>query len=78
MQKVNTLAAALLLAIGGSLVVAPAANAAEKCPIEKRQSKAVGQSSAKKVQKSFEAYQEGNIDEAIAVLLEARDRKSVV
>ncbi|MCG9696258.1 tetratricopeptide repeat protein [Shewanella sp. Isolate11] len=73
MQKVNTLAAALLLAIGGTLI-APVANAAEKCPIEKRQSKAVGQGSAKKVQKSFEAYQEGNIDEAIAVLLEASPR----
>ncbi|QYK02653.1 tetratricopeptide repeat protein [Shewanella psychrotolerans] len=71
MQKVNTLATALLFAIGGSLAVAPVVNAAEKCPIEKRQSKAVGQSSAKKVQKSFEAYQEGNIDEAMAVLLEA-------
>ncbi|GIU02026.1 tetratricopeptide repeat protein [Shewanella algidipiscicola] len=74
MQKVNTLATALLFAIGGSLAVVPTVNAAEKCPIEKRQSKAVGQNSAKKVQKSFEAYQEGNIDEAIAVLLEANPR----
>ncbi|MDX1281286.1 hypothetical protein [Shewanella colwelliana] len=75
MQKVNTLAAALLLTIGGSLVTAPMAYAAaEKCPIDKRQSKAVGQSSAKKVQKSFEAYQEGNIDGAIAILLEADPR----
>jgi tetratricopeptide (TPR) repeat protein len=74
MQKVNTLATALLFAIGGSLAVAPVVNAAEKCPIEKRQSKAIGQSSAKKVQSSFEAYQEGNIDEAIAILLEASPR----
>ena len=74
MQKVNTLAAALLFAIGSSLAVAPVASAVEKCPIDKRQSKAVGQGSAKKVQKSFEAYQEGNIDEAIAVLLEASPR----
>ncbi|WP_414819987.1 tetratricopeptide repeat protein, partial [Shewanella colwelliana] len=75
MQKVNTLAAALLLTIGGSLVTVPMAYAAaEKCPIDKRQSKAVGQSSAKKVQKSFEAYQEGNIDGAIAILLEADPR----
>ncbi|MCE9678277.1 hypothetical protein LZP69_03585 [Shewanella sp. AS1] len=74
MQKVNTLAAALLLAIGGSLAVAPAAYANEKCPVDARQAKAIGQSSAKKVQKSFEAYQEGNIDEAIASLLEADPR----
>ncbi len=74
MQKVNTLAAALLLAIGSSLAVAPLAYANEKCPIDKRQSKAVGQSSAKKVQAAFESYQEGHIDEAISVLLEASPR----
>ncbi|WP_394204035.1 tetratricopeptide repeat protein [Shewanella waksmanii] len=74
MRKVNAIAAAILLSVGGSVVAAPAAMAAEKCPIEKRQSKAVGQSAAKKVQKSFEAYQEGNVDEAIAILLEANSR----
>ncbi|QLE85009.1 MULTISPECIES: tetratricopeptide repeat protein [Shewanella] len=71
MRKVNTIAAAILLSVGGSVVTLPTAMAAEKCPIEKRQSKAVGQSAAKKVQRSFEAYQEGNVDEAIAILLEA-------
>lgn len=71
MRKVNTIAAAILLSVGGSALTLPAAKAAEKCPIEKRQSKAVGQSAAKKVQRSFEAYQEGNVDEAIAILLEA-------
>ncbi len=74
MQKVNTLAAALLLAIGSSLAAAPVAYANEKCPIDKRQSKAVGQSSAKKVQSAFEAYQDGRLDDAITVLLEANPR----
>jgi tetratricopeptide (TPR) repeat protein len=45
--------------------------AAEKCEIDKRQSRAVGESAAKKVQKSFEAYTEGNLDQAISILLEA-------
>ncbi|MCL1148032.1 hypothetical protein L2747_18670 [Shewanella marinintestina] len=71
MTKLNSIAAALLLCLGGSVAIAPAAYAEEKCPIEKRKSKAVGQSAAKKVQKSFEAYTEGNVDEAIAILLEA-------
>ncbi|MGS0679774.1 tetratricopeptide repeat protein [Shewanella sp. 125m-7] len=71
MRKVNSIAAALLLCLGGSIALAPVAYAAEKCPIEKRKSKAVGQSASKKVQKSFEAYTEGNLDEAIAILLEA-------
>ncbi|MCL1139142.1 tetratricopeptide repeat protein [Shewanella pneumatophori] len=71
MTKVNSIAAALLLCLGGSVAVAPVAYAAEKCPIEKRKSKAVGQSASKKVQRSFEAYTEGNLDEAISILLEA-------
>ena len=71
MRKVNSIAAALLLCLGGSIALAPVAYAAEKCPIEKRKSKAVGQSASKKVQKSFQAYTEGNLDEAIAILLEA-------
>ncbi|GIU07769.1 hypothetical protein TUM4261_13390 [Shewanella sp. c952] len=71
MRKVNTIAAALLLTLGGSLAIVPAVSAAEKCPIDKRKSKAVGQSVAKKVQKSFDAYTEGNLDEALAILLEA-------
>ncbi|WP_028768256.1 tetratricopeptide repeat protein [Shewanella fidelis] len=70
MTKVNSIAAALLLCLGGSVAVAPVAYAAEKCPIEKRKSKAVGQSASKKVQRSFEAYTEGNLDEAISILLE--------
>lgn len=65
MRKVNILAAAMLLTFTGSAL------AAEKCPIDGRQSKAVGESTGRKVQKSFEAYQAGNIDEAISVLLEA-------
>ncbi|GGJ04624.1 hypothetical protein GCM10007978_47770 [Shewanella hanedai] len=69
--KTTSIAAALLLSVGGSLALVPTVNAAEKCPIELRKSKAVGQSAAKKVGKSFEAYQEGNVDEAIAILLEA-------
>ncbi|MBO2701216.1 tetratricopeptide repeat protein [Shewanella algae] len=75
MQKVNKLAAAMLLTLTGSAVLlAPIAQAAEKCPIDQRQAKAVGQTAAKKVQRSFEAYQDGNLDEAIAVLLEANAR----
>ncbi|WP_108947026.1 tetratricopeptide repeat protein [Shewanella halifaxensis] len=70
MTNVNSIAAALLLCLGGSVAVAPVAYAAEKCPIEKRKSKAVGQSASKKVQRSFEAYTEGNLDEAISILLE--------
>ncbi|ABV87967.1 tetratricopeptide repeat protein [Shewanella pealeana] len=74
MTKINTIAAALILCLGGSVAVAPVAYAAEKCPIEKRKSKAVGQSASKKVQRSFEAYTEGNLDEAISILLEANAR----
>ena len=70
--RTTSIAAALLLSFGGSLALVPAAVAAvEKCPIEKRKSKAVGQSAAKKVQKSFKAYTEGDVDTAIAILLEA-------
>ncbi|MCE9684957.1 tetratricopeptide repeat protein [Shewanella sp. AS16] len=75
MRKVNHIATALLLSIcGGALVAVSAANAAEKCPIDQRQSKAVGESAAKKVQKAFAAYTEGQLDEAIAILLEANPR----
>lgn len=75
MRKSNKLAIALMLSLcGSSLAYAPVAAAAEKCPIEKRQSKAVGQSVAKKVQRSFKAYQEGNLNEAINVLLEANPK----
>ncbi|MCL2915773.1 hypothetical protein L2725_18625 [Shewanella corallii] len=76
MRKVNKLAAAMLLSLsGGAIVASPAALAAKgDCPIDKRKSQAVGQSSAKKVQKSFQAYQEGNLDEAIAILLEANPK----
>ncbi|NKF51797.1 tetratricopeptide repeat protein [Shewanella sp. WXL01] len=73
MQKVTKLASVLMLSLCGSMV-ATTATAAEKCPIDKRQSKAVGASAAKKVQKSFEAYTEGNVDEAIAILLEANPK----
>lgn len=69
--KSTSIAAALLLSLGGSLALVPAVNAAEKCEIDTRKSKAVGQSAAKKVQKSFKAYQEGDIDAAIEILLEA-------
>ncbi|MCH1919313.1 tetratricopeptide repeat protein [Shewanella sp. A3A] len=65
MRKVSILAAAMLLTFTGSAL------AADKCPIDQRQSKAVGESTGRKVQKSFEAYQAGNLDEAITVLLEA-------
>lgn len=76
MRKVNKLAAAMLLSLsGGAIVASPAALAAKgDCPIDKRKSQAVGQSSAKKVQKSFQAYQDGNLDEAIAILLEANPK----
>ncbi|MBR9729567.1 tetratricopeptide repeat protein [Shewanella intestini] len=69
MQNVTKIASVLMLSFCGSMITTTAM-AAEKCPIEKRQSKAVGASAAKKVQKSFEAYTEGNLDEAIAILLE--------
>ncbi|MDF0533581.1 tetratricopeptide repeat protein [Shewanella yunxiaonensis] len=73
MHKVTTLAAALLLTFSGSVIV-NSAMAAEKCPIDSRQSKAVGESAARKVQKAFEAYQAGKLDDAIATLLEADPR----
>ncbi|WP_394132850.1 tetratricopeptide repeat protein [Shewanella maritima] len=73
MQKVTKIASVLMLSLCGS-IVAPAAMAVEKCPIDKRQSKAVGATAAKKVQSSFESYTEGNIDEAIATLLETNAR----
>ncbi|QIR14141.1 tetratricopeptide repeat protein [Shewanella aestuarii] len=70
MRKVSSIATALLLSVCGSTLFTANAVAAEKCEIDKRQSRAVGQSVAKKVQKSFEAYTENNIDEAISTLLE--------
>ncbi|GGY88858.1 tetratricopeptide repeat protein [Shewanella fodinae] len=73
MHKVTKLAAALVLTFSGSIVMNTAV-AAEKCPIDLRQSKAVGESSARKVQKAFEAYQAGKLDDAIATLLEADPR----
>ena len=71
MRNVTTIATALLLSVCGSTMLASTAIAAEKCEIDKRQSRAVGESAAKKVQKSFEAYTEGNLDQAISILLEA-------
>ncbi|KVX02388.1 tetratricopeptide repeat protein [Shewanella frigidimarina] len=71
MRKVTSIATALLLSICGSALLSNSVVAAEKCEIDKRQSRAVGESAAKKVQKSFEAYTEGNLDQAIAILLEA-------
>ncbi|MEI6860513.1 MAG: tetratricopeptide repeat protein [Shewanella sp.] len=72
--RTTSIAAALLLSFGGSLAIGPTVFAAENCPIEKRKSKAVGQSAAKKVQRAFKAYQESNINEAIVILLEANPR----
>lgn len=69
MRNANKIAALLLLSLFGS--TASSAIAAEKCEIDSRQSKAVGESAAKKVQKSFEAYTNGQLDEAISILLEA-------
>lgn len=74
MRKVTSIATALLLTMCASGLLSSQAYAAEKCEIDKRQSRAVGESAAKKVQKSFEAYTEGNLDEAIAILLEANPR----
>ena len=71
MRKVNQLASVLLLSICGGVFTSSVALAADKCEIDKRQSKAVGESVGKKVQKSFEAYTNGQLDEAIAILLEA-------
>ncbi|GGB64031.1 tetratricopeptide repeat protein [Shewanella inventionis] len=71
MRKVTSIATALLLSVCTSAMLSGAAFAAEKCEIDKRQSRAVGESAAKKVQKSFEAYTEGNLDQAISILLEA-------
>ncbi|MBB1440268.1 tetratricopeptide repeat protein [Shewanella sp. SG41-4] len=71
MRKVTNIATALLLSICGSALLSSSVVAAEKCPIDSRQSRAVGESAAKKVQKSFGAYTEGNLDQAISILLEA-------
>ena len=71
MRKVTSIATALLLSVCTSAMLSGSAFAAEKCEIDKRQSRAVGESAAKKVQKSFEAYTEGNVDQAISILLEA-------
>ncbi|MCL1113512.1 MULTISPECIES: tetratricopeptide repeat protein [Shewanella] len=71
MRKVTSIATALLLSVCTSAMLSGSAFAAEKCEIDKRQSRAVGESAAKKVQKSFEAYTEGNLDQAISILLEA-------
>ncbi|WP_133407497.1 tetratricopeptide repeat protein [Parashewanella tropica] len=74
MAKLNKFAAAIMLSFG-ALTVATSAVAADKCPIEKRKNQAVGQSVGKKIQRSYKAYTEGNIDEALAVLLEASAKK---
>ncbi|QSX38502.1 tetratricopeptide repeat protein [Shewanella sedimentimangrovi] len=74
MRQVNKLASALLLSFSAGLAFSPVANAADKCPMELRQSKAVGESAAKKVQKSFQSYTDGKLDEAIAILLEANPK----
>lgn len=70
MRNVNKIAVALLLSLGGAASVSSVV-AAEKCEIDTRQSKAVGESAAKRVQKSFEAYTEGQLEQAISILLEA-------
>ncbi|MGL4711828.1 MAG: tetratricopeptide repeat protein, partial [Shewanella sp.] len=71
MRNVNKIAVLLLLSVCSGTFTASSALAEEKCAIDKRQSKAVGEGAAKKVQKSFEAYTNGQLDEAIAILLEA-------
>ncbi|MCL1078969.1 hypothetical protein D5R81_03335 [Parashewanella spongiae] len=73
MAKFNKLATALLLSFG-AVAIAPAVNAADKCPIELRKSKAMGQSTGKKIQKAFKAYGEDLFDESIAILLEANPK----
>ncbi|QYJ77685.1 tetratricopeptide repeat protein [Shewanella acanthi] len=70
MRNANKIATALLLSLCG-VTFASSAVAAGNCEIDKRQSKAVGESAAKKVQKSFEAYTNGQLDQAISILLEA-------
>jgi tetratricopeptide (TPR) repeat protein len=74
MRKVNKIASVLLLSLCSGSFFSGLVAAAEQCPMEKRQSKAVGESVGKKVQKSFEAYTEGNVDSAIAILLEINAR----
>ncbi|WP_372940737.1 tetratricopeptide repeat protein [Shewanella sp.] len=74
MRKVTSIATALILSVCTSAMLSSSALAAEKCEIDKRQSRAVGESAAKKVQKSFEAYTEGNLDQAISILLEANSK----
>jgi tetratricopeptide (TPR) repeat protein len=74
MRKVTSVATALLLSVCGSALLSNTVVAAEECEIDTRQSRAVGESAARKVQKSFEAYTDGNLDEAIATLLEANAR----
>ena len=75
MAKLNKFAAAVMLSFG-AMTVTTASVAAEKCPIEKRKNQAVGQSVGKKIQRSYKAYTEGNIDEALAILLEADAKKN--
>ena len=74
MAKLNKFAAAIMLSFG-AMTVATTSVAAEKCPIEKRKNQAVGQSAGKKIQRSYKAYTEGNIDEALAILLEVDAKK---
>ncbi|MBV7315962.1 lipopolysaccharide assembly protein LapB [Shewanella sp. NIFS-20-20] len=71
MRKVSSYATALLFSLcGGSLVLSPLALAKGDCPIDNRKSQAVGERSGKKVQRSYEAYTNGSLDEAIGILLE--------
>ncbi len=74
MAKLNKFAAAVMLSLG-AMTVATTSVAAEKCPIETRKNQAVGQSAGKKIQRSYKAYTEGNIDEALAILLEVDAKK---
>lgn len=75
MRNANKIAVVLLLSLCGGFSVSSAV-ADEKCEIDKRQSKAVGESAAKKVQRSFQAYTDGKLDEAIAILLEVNARNN--
>ncbi|ABE55700.1 Tetratricopeptide region [Shewanella denitrificans OS217] len=74
MRKVNQIASVLILSLCGGAFVSSSAFAAANCEIDKRQSKAVGESVGKKVQKSFEAYTNGELDNAIGLLLEVNPK----
>ncbi|TKB48234.1 hypothetical protein FCL40_12855 [Ferrimonas sediminicola] len=72
LMKSKLLPALVMAALG--VAALPQAQAAEKCEIDTRKTKVMSERVGKKVQRSFEAYSEERMDDALATLLEISPR----